>query len=197
MTGGGFSGQGLDDLVAGLEAPTVKAGQRMAERMQRRGRQLIRMNTPVETHHLRESYRLSKVRYEREMTSMGVVAFHPYAWTGSVWTEVHYAPYVELGTGLWGPRRRKYKIEPKTPGGTLAFRPYAHGGDGSVVLDVLGKPTKSGQLVHVRFVMHPGSPGNHMFQIGTTMAEHEVQEWANMPLLLWKAEVETRIGRAA
>ena len=39
-------------------------------------------------------------------------------------TDVHYAPHLEMGTGLWGPKHAKYEIRPKTKK-ALAFGPIA------------------------------------------------------------------------
>ena len=43
----------------------------------------------------------------------------------SIGTNVKYAPYLELGTGLWGPNRAKYEIKPKRPGGVLHWHSRA------------------------------------------------------------------------
>lgn len=75
--------------------------------------------------------------------------------TGS-YTEVDYAPYVEDGTGNWGPKHAPYEILPKPPNTLLSWI------DG-----------KTGKRVFAKRVMHPGSPGQHMFAIGTAMAEAE------------------------
>lgn len=80
-------------------------------------------------------------------------------------TNVDYAPYVEEGTGLWGPHHQKYKIEPKTPGGMLAWTDH-----------------KTGKRVFAKFVMHPGSPGQHMFAIGVAASEAEFNEVAEEAL---------------
>lgn len=77
--------------------------------------------------------------------------------TGSE-TEVDYAPYVEEGTGLWGPSGAKYEIKPRTPTGVLSW------------ID-----RETGKRIFAKRVMHPGSPGQHMFAIGAAMAEHEFE----------------------
>ena len=48
-----------------------------------------------------------------------------------------YAAAQDLGSGLYGPKRRKYLILPKKPGGVLAFK-------------------VRGKMVFARRVMHPG-----------------------------------------
>ena len=69
---------------------------------------------------------------------------------------MEYAPYVEDGTGLWGPKHAKYEIKPKRPGGWLRW------------IDPM-----TGDPVFARRVMHPGWPGNHMFAIGAALTEQE------------------------
>jgi hypothetical protein len=75
--------------------------------------------------------------------------------TGS-YTEVDYAPHVEDGTGNWGPNHAPYEILPKPPNTTLTW------------IDA-----KTGKRVFAKKVMHPGSPGQHMFAIGVAMAESQ------------------------
>lgn len=187
----GYKGDRLVPLINRLDRASYRAGHRMADRMVSRGRENIRLNTPVATFHLRNTYKRTGISYG-QLASLGYTSIRwaAYAWTGKVYSEVEYAPFVEMGTGLWGPKRKKYKIQPKKPGGVLAFTPYDRTPNGSVILDVEGAPSKTGGLVTVRFVMHPGSPGNHMFQIGAELTEHEVAEWSLEPLRLWKSEVE-------
>lgn len=190
-----YKGDNLADVIDHLEKVSMRTGHRLAEAMQERGEHNIEINTPVATYHLRKSYKRSPVVYKLSGPS---IRWAMYAWEGSVFTEVEYAPFVELGTGLWGPKRKKYKIAPKKPGGVLAFTPYQRMPGGGVILDVQGAPVQ-GALITVRFVMHPGSPGQHMFKIGATLTEAEYREWSAEPMRLWKAEVESRVasGRLA
>lgn len=93
-------------------------------------------------------------------------------------TNVSYAPYVEHGTGLWGPSRAKYEIKPKNPDGWLRF------------LD------KGGNVVFAKRVMHPGSPGAAMFAKGAALTEAGLHEWADVKVEEWskrcEAEIEVR-----
>jgi hypothetical protein len=188
----GYEGDSLADMVAHLEDVSMRTGERLADAMVDHGMRRIRENTPVRTFHLRESYERTPIRYRQQtVNGYASIRWSAYAWEGEVFTEVEYAPYVEFGTGLWGPKRKKYKIQPKKPGGVLAFTPYSRMPNGGVILDVQGQPLASGKPVMVRFVMHPGSPGHHMFQIGTTMTEHEMQEWSQEPMRLWVNEFES------
>jgi hypothetical protein len=193
----GYEGASLVDMIDQLDDASQRTGRRLAESFQERGLHNIERNTPVETFHLRNSYKRSPISY-KQLSTAGYtsIRWSAYAWEGSVFTEVEYAPYVELGTGLWGPKRQKYKIQPKKPGGVLAFTPYSRMPNGGVILDVQGNITKSGPVV-VRFVMHPGSPGHHMFRIGAILTEHEIREWSREPLRLWKTEVESRVRTGA
>jgi hypothetical protein len=65
----------------------------------------------------------------------------------TVKTEVDYAPYVNYGTGLFGPEHRKYLIEPHPPKRFLSWIDPARGG-----------------RVFARRVWHPGSEGAHMIE---------------------------------
>jgi very-short-patch-repair endonuclease len=82
--------------------------------------------------------------------------------------------HVEWGTGLWGPKHAKYLIVPKKPGGWLSWI-----------------NPRTGQRVFARKVMHPGSPGAHMFAIGAHLTEAEFEERIAAPVLaLWAREQE-------
>jgi hypothetical protein len=78
----------------------------------------------------------------------------PTKWVGSkvesgIASNIGYAPHVEYGTGLYGPKAAKYPILPKKPGGFLRW------------ID-----PKTGKEVFARKVMHPGSPGAYMVSNG-------------------------------
>jgi hypothetical protein len=94
-------------------------------------------------------------------------------------TNVEYAIYVENGTGLWGPARAKYEIRPKNPLGWLRW------------LDDTGKP------IFAKRVMHPGSPGAHMFARGAAKTEDEFHLWANHKIERWAVIVEREISLRA
>jgi hypothetical protein len=92
-------------------------------------------------------------------------------------TDVEYAPFVEHGTGLWGPRRAKYEIRPKNPNGWLRW------------IGPDGKP------IFAKRVMHPGSPGAHMFARGVALTEVEFRLMAEGELERWAKEGEVRWER--
>lgn len=194
----------LGKMFEKAEQKARDAGQRIAEDGLDAMEHNIEINTPVETRHLRDSYKQRAIVYgaydaatgadwgygARDAAGRWTHGTKAYAWTGTVFTEVDYALYVEKGTGLWGPRHAKYKIAPKKPGGMLAFQPYHRTAAGGVILDVhSGSPSKSG-TIFVRYVMHPGSPGAEMFQIGTILTEAQKDHWSETGLRLFEADLQ-------
>lgn len=93
-------------------------------------------------------------------------------------TNLDYSVYVENGTGLWGPARAKYEIRPKNPDGWLRFH------------------DEYGNVVFAKRVMHPGSPGAHMFAKGVAKTEAEFHEWGQRKVdehaKLWEAQIAVR-----
>ena len=128
-------------------------------------------NTPVETGHLRR-----EIKQKPLTRSRGPAGARHYE-TGAE-TDVEYAPYVEHGTGLWGPRHARYEIRPKRPDGWLRW------------ID-----PDTGEPVFAKRVMHPGSPGNYMFALGTHMAEHTFPSLAALPLRTCMSRIERSIHR--
>lgn len=94
-------------------------------------------------------------------------------------TNLDYAPYVEHGTGLWGPARAKYEIRPKNPNGWLRFH------------------DKAGNVIFAKRVLHPGSPGAHMFTQGAHLTEVMFKEWADREAERWCVEREAQIRTRA
>lgn len=90
-------------------------------------------------------------------------------------TNLDYGPYVENGTGLWGPHRSFYEIRPKNPDGWLRF----HDADGNVVF--------------AKRVLHPGSPGAHMFTRGAAMTDEQFRQWADREVGRWCEGREAQI----
>jgi hypothetical protein len=179
-----YRGDTLADLADKLESVNMETGRRAAGDGLERFRHNIEINTPVETSRLRRSYKITPIHYG----PVEGLAYAAYAWQGACFTEVEYAPYVEYGTGLWGPRHAKYEIKPKHPGGVLAFQPNLRH-NGSVVLDIAHNVQKGG-TVFVRVVLHPGSPGASMFRIGAVITEHEADEWSYQALRYWESAME-------
>lgn len=98
------------------------------------------------------------------------------AYESGAMTNVDYAPYVEHGTGLWGPARAKYEIRPKNPLGWLRFH------------------DKFGNEVFAKRVLHPGSPGAHMFEYGAAETELSFHEWADAKVAEWARKTELEIS---
>jgi hypothetical protein len=165
-------GRSILDVVDRVESATMQAGWRMATDLGERFRLNIEDNTPVETGALRSSYRITPVDYGMVHTAKGAPsAVLDMAWSGTVYTEISYAEYVERGTGLWGPRGMKYEIKPKHPDGLLHW------------------VTPTGLHVFAKHVWHPGSPGAAMFRIGAVITEHEADEWSHRALRDWERAV--------
>lgn len=147
-------------------APNRRFLRRAAQRGGERMTELAEMNTPIDTGHLRTSWKVKPVLLLVD------AAGHLVASSG-VETFVDYAPYVEHGTGLFGPKGAKYPIVPKNPDGWLRW------------IDPV-----SGQPVFAKKVMHPGSPGNHMVAIAVAISEHELERTLRGVLYQWVQEVE-------
>jgi Bacteriophage HK97-gp10, putative tail-component len=143
----------------------VRACRSMADKGGERMTTHVKQNTPVRFGTLRAS--ITQKLTVVYPTPRGM------AYESGAETEIEYAPYVEYGTGLWGPRHAKYEIKPKRPDGWLRW-----------IDPVTGDP------VFAKRVMHPGSPGNHMFLIGEALTEHEFEQFAEPILARWATEVE-------
>lgn len=190
----GYEGPRLADLFAAAKPITKRAAREIAKDSADHWRDVTRRNTPIERflkrvdtsppYHLRNSWQIKdlKIIHLPEHGNDDVLE------TG-VYTEVEYAPYVEEGTGLWGPEHRKYRITPKKPGGWLSWiaRDYYVRKDGSV--------TKPGDRVFAKEVLHPGSPGQHMLAIGQHMTEAEFEQIADPALNRWARDVEAEMRR--
>lgn len=132
----------------------------------REGQRVAEMNTPKQTGDLRDNWKVSE-HIGRTMTFLGM------GWEGSWYNDLDYAPYVNYGTGLYGPEHRKYLIVPKTPGGTLHW------------VDRL-----TGEDRYAKAVLHPGSPGHHMLEISAAVLEATWERLARPVMRNWAREVE-------
>lgn len=165
----------LAEMIREVRGPTDRAAHRLADRVGARMAQRTIENTPVDTGDLRRDIRQKLVVIY--VDELGRKVYESGSETG-----LYYGPYVEEGTGLWGPRHMKYEIKPRDPNGWLVFEPRAPMGP-------FGEIEGAGHKVYVKKVMHPGSPGNHMFAIGAAMAEHEVEIIAADVMSTWRAEI--------
>lgn len=94
--------------------------------------------------------------------------------------------WVSRGTGLYGPKKSKYPIEPKKKGGVLAFpsvytpktkpRGPSYGGPGK----------SSGPTIFAKSVMHPGIKGRHF-----------EEAWARWAKTWFRREMENAMRRGA
>jgi Bacteriophage HK97-gp10, putative tail-component len=128
---------------------------------------VVKQRTPVDT------------RYLQQSIEQKLVVLHRRAGTwvaeSGCETNVEYAPYVEHGTGLWGPRAARYEIRPRNPRGWLRW-----------IDPITGDP------VFAKRVMHPGSPGAHMFAIGASLTEAAFEQIVDSSLQRWAREVEAQ-----
>lgn len=171
----------LAELVDRSKDAVSPAIRTMVDDGGRRTTELVQENTPVDTGTLRESMRQRRLAW--------VYVDGAWGWQSGTYTEIEYGPHVEHGTGLWGPEHRKYKIEPRKPGGVLAFFARAKTPEGTIRMSKDYNAIE-GELVFARYVMHPGSPGQHMFAIGFSAAEAEFSEITRPGLEEWVARSE-------
>lgn len=165
-----YVGESLTSLFGEkVQEVTRRAAHNMADRGGERMVELTKMNTPIDTGELRESWKQTPVHPEPRGEDM--------AYSTGVESHVSYAPYVEYGTGLWGPKHSKYPILPKNA-------PYLQWFDKA-----------SGHWVRAKKVMHPGSPGQHMVAIAASVLEFEVAGALMDPILdRWVHEAEGAAG---
>lgn len=161
----GYKGGSLTSLFGPVaQEATAVAARRMAERGGDKMVDVAVANTPIDSGNLRTSW------YQLP-TTKGMYRGAP-SYTSGVATDVPYAPYVEHGTGLFGPKKAKYVIRPKNPGGMLSW-------------------VGPGGRVFAHEVMHPGSPGQHMVAIAGEVAEDVADDALYPPILdEWRQTIE-------
>jgi hypothetical protein len=130
------------------------------------GREIAEKNTPVETGDLKAAW-MSDKKASKAATYLGL------GMEASWFNKLEYAPYVNYGTGLYGPEARKYLIVPKKPGGTLHWVDRATGAD-----------------VYAKAVLHPGSPGNYMLEISADVVEATWDRIIKPLLITWVKQME-------
>lgn len=168
-----YVGGKLGSFFRDDNAVTKATAMRMAHKGGDRMTELTVENTPVGGRefpgegggNLRSSWRQIPVTKARNLLGEG--------YESGVETDVEYAPYIEHGWGLWGPRHSKYEIRPKTPGGFLRFR-----------------SRETGEWVYARRVMHPGAPGQHMVAIAAEMVEAEFEHLMSPLVRDWTRAIE-------
>lgn len=146
----------------------------MADHGGERMTHLVKINTPIGHQPFTEDYIPGALRasIQQKLTVVTMRA-GKLVYESGCETNLSYGPYVEHGTGLWGPHRAKYEIKPKNPDGWLSW---------------INQET--GERIFARKVMHPGSPGQAMFAIGAHMAEHEFNLWGQRMVQAWARRQE-------
>ena len=163
MTDAKYIGPYLPDLFA--QEPLDRALWKMADTGGDRLHEYIVAFTPIRTGNLATSWYRKPVLRELHGTAP--------AYNATVSTDVDYAPYVNYGTGLWGPEHRKYLIEPHAPNQFLSW------------IDPL-----TGRRVFARRVWHSGSEGHHMIEKGGSMVHATLNEMMLPELETYKREAE-------
>jgi hypothetical protein len=127
--------------------------------------------TPIRTGNLATSWYREITERKLHGTTM--------AYVSRVATDVDYAPYVNYGTGLFGPKHTKYLIEPHPPRQFLSW------------IDPL-----TGQRRFARRVWHPGSEGAHMVERAVGAIEGFLQEIMTPDLEAYKRAQEAKVLEA-
>lgn len=163
----GYSGGSLTSLF-GKEpkAATVAAAREMTAKGADRMHEVAALNTPVKTGRLRTGW------YQTPVTKTHYLIAP--AFRAGIANDYKYAPFVEYGTGVFGPMHRPYVITPKKAP-FLAWRDPV-----------------TGQWIRAKKVLHPGSPGNHMVAIAAAVTEAETDAGPLMQGILdrWANRVE-------
>lgn len=184
----GYEGGQIADFVDRAQTGAKLAGQHMATEGTEKMHEVTVANTPVDTTHLRNDINRTPVVYMKKRNSYGQKG-----WEGKVRTFTVYAPEMEAGSGLWGPKHKKFIIKPKTPGGVLAFSSRVFGPEGRPMMsEKRGENLLEGNMVFTQMVEHPGSPGHHMFAIGAAMAEAEIPALGDRGMRVMRRYTEHR-----
>jgi hypothetical protein len=151
--------------------PAERAAERMAEKGGDKLHDLVVGLTPIKTGNLATSWYRKPTLVTKSVRGT--------RYRSTVATDVDYAPYVNYGTGLWGPEHRKYLIEPHPPNQMLSW------------IDPL-----TGRRVFARRVWHPGSPGHHMVEEGTQFLGTMLNVTMASEMERFKGEMEAQAVRA-
>jgi hypothetical protein len=153
------------------DAPVKDALDAMANRGGDELHEWISQYTPIRTGNLATSWYRERTKRELHGTAMAHIS--------RVATDVDYAPYVNYGTGLFGPQHKKYLIEPHPPKTLLVWT-----------------DPHTGRTMAAPRVWHPGSPGSYMVERGVVWVESTLQETMAPELEKWKAAAEVVVEGA-
>jgi hypothetical protein len=160
----GYKGAKLANIFP--REPAGATARRIAEEGGRVMTDRAAAHSPTETGALKDSWHQTPLHHRVDIVGHRV-------YVSGTRTELEYAPYVEYGTGLWGPKHAKYPIRPKNPDGFLHF---------------FWK--KANREVWFKMVMHPGSPGRHMLADAVRDTEALLPLFGHAEVELWVAEMK-------
>ncbi len=161
----GYKGDSLGTWVTVTKKPTHDVAVDITDDVGERMTGLARRNAPVDSGDLRES--LDKIPVHR----VRIGGFPGFA--SGVHTFLDYAPSVEHGSGLWGPRHAKYLIKPRDPNGVLSW---------------LDKAT--GERRFAKYIWHPGQPPQKYVARAVAQCEAEFPAIGRKRLASYKRIVE-------
>lgn len=169
----GYRGGNLADLFD--REPVERASRRIVERGTEVMQEAVKRRTPVRTGELRDSWYRTGPR--RAQSGAGGDP----ALEGTVASDVKHAPFVENGTGRFGPTGAAYPIRP-VRGQFLSWittKPF---------VTKRGEMIPAGTRVFRKLVMHPGSPGVGMMDKAVRETEATMGAWAQPELERWARE---------
>jgi len=107
------------------------------------------------------------VKSKRDSYLISAIPANPKSKRAQIWV------FLDEGTGLWGPKRAKYPIEPKKKGGKLRFASgYKAGSKPNTV--TTSSSASFGDTVYREKVMHPGI---------------QPRNWTKLRLAKWKKKI--------
>jgi hypothetical protein len=159
-----------------FEADPGRLCRRMAERGGSEMVRNVKANTPIGAVNSFDPHTPGALRASIEQITLRV---YPHlgstVYESGAETNLHYAPYVEHGTGLFHrpDPHTSWTIRPRHPDGWLSW------------ID-----PQTGERIFAKKVVHHGAPGSHMFEFGAHITEHEFNAWGEQEVRDWMYEAE-------